>query len=156
MTCGGRGDTAAALAALTGLPVRTDPRLRERYYGHWQGLTLATIAERYPVEYARWRAGDQSPGCEVEHLDDVAKRVGEALHEAAETWSGGTVVVATHGGAARQGVGYLLGWDAAVVRGLGPLRNCHWTELSHDPERGWQLRAHNVGPAVARTTPPSI
>ncbi|MFC5941134.1 histidine phosphatase family protein, partial [Micromonospora harpali] len=31
-------DTAAALAALTGLPVRADARLRERHFGRWQGL----------------------------------------------------------------------------------------------------------------------
>src|SRR5690606_18245837 len=32
-------ETAAALARHTGLPVRRDPRLRERYYGEWEGLT---------------------------------------------------------------------------------------------------------------------
>jgi probable phosphoglycerate mutase len=138
-------DTAAALAALTGLPVRTDPRLRERYYGHWQGLTIAEVAERYPVEYARWRAGEQAPGCEIESLDDVGKRVGEALQDAADLVPGGTVVVATHGGAARQSCGQLLGWGPEILRSVGPLQNCHWTELRHDPVRGWQLRAHNVG-----------
>ncbi|MDG4764823.1 histidine phosphatase family protein [Solwaraspora sp. WMMD406] len=138
-------DTAAALAALTGLPVRTDPRLRERYYGLWQGLTMPTIAERFPAEHARSRAGDQSPGCEVESLDDLGKRVGEALQEAADATPGGTVVVATHGGAARQGCGYLLGWGAEILRTVAPLQNCHWTELRHDSVRGWQLRAHNIG-----------
>lgn len=59
-------DTAAALAALTGLPVRPDARLRERYFGHWQGLALSEVAERFPEEYARWRAGDPDPGAEIE------------------------------------------------------------------------------------------
>lgn len=149
-------DTADALAALTGLPVRLDRRLRERHYGRWQGLTLSVIAERFPTEYARWRAGEQAPGCEVESLDDLGKRVGEALQEAAETTPGGTVVVCTHGGAARQGVGHLLGWGPAVLRGIVTLRNCHWSELRHDPVRGWQLTAHNVGPTTAITTPPAI
>ena len=31
------------LATLTGLPARTDPRLRERHYGRWQGLTMTEI-----------------------------------------------------------------------------------------------------------------
>ncbi|HEY8451076.1 MAG TPA: histidine phosphatase family protein [Natronosporangium sp.] len=138
-------DTAAALAALTGLPVRTDPRLRERYYGQWQGLTIAEVAQRYPEEYARWRAGEQAPGCEIEPLDDVGKRVGEALQEIVDAMPGGTIVVATHGGAARQSCGHLLGWGPEIMRAVGPLHNCHWTELRHDPARGWQLRAHNVG-----------
>jgi broad specificity phosphatase PhoE len=121
-------DTAAALAALTNLPVRLDPRLRERNFGDWQGLTIAEIAERYPTEYARWRAGDPDLGCGVESIDDMAKRVGAALREAA----------------AQRGVGELLGWSHQVTRLLYGLANCHWSELRLDPARGWRLRAHNV------------
>ncbi|PZF88275.1 histidine phosphatase family protein [Micromonospora deserti] len=144
-------DTAAALAALTGLPVRADARLRERYFGHWQGLALTEAAERFPAEYARWRAGDPDPGAGIESLDDLGKRVGAALQEAADAVPGGTVVVAMHGGGARQGCGQLLGWDHAVLRTVGSLQNCHWTELRHDDVRGWHLRAHNVGLIVAPT-----
>jgi probable phosphoglycerate mutase len=138
-------DTVAALAALTGLPVSYDARLRERYFGIWQGLTLSEIAARYPAEYAAWRSGSPSPGCAVESLDDLGKRVGEAFQEAADATPGGTIVVVCHGGAARHGSGYLLGWPPSVLHTLGALGNCHWTELGHDAVRGWQLRAHNVG-----------
>ncbi|MBO4164602.1 MULTISPECIES: histidine phosphatase family protein [Micromonospora] len=139
-------DTAAALAQLTGHPVRPDARLRERHFGHWQGLALTDAAERFPTEYARWRAGDPDPGAGIEPLDDLGKRVGTALLAAVELADGGTVVVATHGGAARQGVGHLLGWDHDVLRSVGALANCHWTELRRNDVRGWHLRAHNVGP----------
>ncbi|MEV4199289.1 histidine phosphatase family protein [Micromonospora globbae] len=142
-------ETAAALAAVTGLTVRTDARLRERHFGRWQGLLLTEVAERFPAEYARWRAGDPDPGSEIETLDDLGKRVGSALIDAAEAAPGGTVVVATHGGGARQGMGHVLGWDAAVLRAVGSLQNCHWSELRHDDVRGWHLRAHNVGLIVA-------
>lgn len=138
-------DTAAALAALTGLPVRTDPQLRERYYGQWQGLTMTEVSERFPAEHARWRAGDPDPGCEVETLDDLGKRVGTAFQAAADAFPGGTVVVATHGGGAREGCGHLLGWERSVLRTITTLANCHWSELRHDDVRGWQLRAHNAG-----------
>lgn len=137
--------TAETLAALTGLPIRTDPRLRERYYGLWQGLTNSELWARFPVESARWRAGDPDPGCEVESLDDLGKRVGAALQEAADAAPGGTIVVATHGGAARQGCGHLLGWDSAVLATVRSLQNCHWTELRHHDVRGWQLTSHNAG-----------
>lgn len=146
-------DTAAALGTLTGLPVRYDSRLRERYYGQWQGLTLSEVAERFPTEYARWRSGDPDPGCSVESLADLGARVGAALVDVATANPGSTIVVATHGGAARQGCGHLLSWDATILRTVGTLHNCHWTELWHDDVRGWQLRAHNVGlivqPAIA-------
>lgn len=149
-------DTAAALTALTGLPVRTDARLRERYYGLWQGLTMTEVAERFPVEHANWRSGAQDPGCEIEPLDDMGKRVSAALQDAADAVPGGTIVVATHGGAARQGCGHLLGWPPQVLRTVGGLQNCHWTELRHDTTRGWQLRAHNVGPVGLTDIPAAV
>ncbi|MEV4493510.1 histidine phosphatase family protein [Micromonospora coxensis] len=146
-------DTAAALAEVTGLPVRTDARLRERHFGQWQGLLLTDAAARFPEEHARWRAGDPDPGAGIESLDDLGKRVGAAFADAADLVPGGTVVVTTHGGSARQGVGNLIGWDHSVLRAIGSLANCHWTELRHSDARGWHLRAHNVGlitrPALA-------
>ncbi|MEV4625186.1 histidine phosphatase family protein [Micromonospora sp. NPDC049523] len=148
--------TAEALAALTGLPVRTDARLRERFYGQWQGLTMAEVAARFPTEHARWRNGDADPGCQVEALDDLAKRIGTAFQAAADVKPGGTTVVATHGGGAKQGCGHLLGWGPPILRALGSLQNCHWTELRHDEVRGWQLRAHNVGPAAREPIPAAI
>jgi probable phosphoglycerate mutase len=138
-------ETAGTLAAQTGLPVRLDTRLRERFFGEWQGHTIDEIRRRWPREYADWRAGVPAPGCGIESLDDMAKRVGEAMFDAVEAAPGGTVVVVTHGGAARQGCGALLGWSADTLHALGGLDNCHWTELRHDPARGWRMRAHNVG-----------
>ncbi|GIF72219.1 histidine phosphatase family protein [Asanoa siamensis] len=142
-------DTASALAALTGLSIKSDARLRERHFGEWQGELLTDIEARYPAEYARWRAGDPSPGSGIESLDDLAKRMLAALQDAATLAPGGTVVVTTHGGAARQGCGALLGWPNEAIRTLGSLHNCHWTELRDRTKRtggtGWQLMAHNVG-----------
>lgn len=149
-------DTAAALATLTGLRVEPDERLRERGYGQWQGLTMTEIADRFPAEHAAWRCGAQSPGCGVEDLDDLGKRVSEALQDAADRHPGGTVVIATHGGAARQGCGHLLGWPVPVLRTVGPLQNCHWTELRHEGVVGWRLRAHNVGGSDRQPTPPPV
>jgi broad specificity phosphatase PhoE len=149
-------DTAAALAALTGQSVTHDERLRERYFGAWQGLTMAEVALRRPVEFARWKAG-QDVGGDVEDLDVMGKRVSDALQDAAALVpSGGTVVVATHGAAARQGVGHLLGWGREELRTLRALQNCHWVELTHDDDRGWQLGAYNVGAFAGRPAPPSV
>jgi probable phosphoglycerate mutase len=145
-------DTAAVLGDLTGLPVRHDPRLRERYFGQWQGLSLAEIAERFPAEHARWEAGAQAPGSDIESQDDLAKRVGEALQDAADACPGGTVVATTHGGGARQGIAWLLGWPAEATRTLRVLGNCHWAELVSGAQ-GWRLGAYNVGPAMRAESP---
>lgn len=149
-------DTAAALAALTGLSVRSDARLRERYFGAWQGSTMTEVSERRPDEYARWVAGADVIGGDIETLDDMGKRVADGLQEAADLVPGGTTVVATHGAAARQGIGSLLGWPAEQLRTLRALQNCHWAELTHDAARGWQLAAYNVGPFSERPVPAPV
>jgi broad specificity phosphatase PhoE len=81
--------------------------------------------------------------------------VADALQDAAALApAGGTVVVATHGAAARQGVGQLLGWPLPQLRTLRALHNCHWVELTHDDVRGWQMAAYNVGVFADRPIPP--
>jgi probable phosphoglycerate mutase len=149
-------DTAAALAALSGKPVQYDKRLRERYFGNWQGLTMTEVAGLYPDQHYRWTHG-QEVGGEVETLADLGKRVSEALSAAAAlSPPGGTVVVSTHGAAARQGIGHLVGWPLEQLRTLRALQNCHWVELTHDRERGWQVAAYNVGPFTDRPVPPPV
>ena len=137
-------DTAAALAALTGLTVRYDPRLRERHFGVWQGLTGAEAAARHPEEYARWQAGEPVDSCGVEGADELGKRTSAALREAAELAPGGTVVAVGHGGATRHGMVTLLGWPSQVLPTVGPLGNCRWVDVRHDAVRGWQLRGYNL------------
>lgn len=136
--------TAAAIAAATGLTVATDRRLRERGYGPWEGLTDDELALRYPTEFACWRAGEPIRIDGVEELAEVSERMSTALLDAAGRAPGGTVVVVTHGGAARRGVGALLGWPDNIVSTLGSLGNCRWTELRRG-RAGWRLVAHNVG-----------
>lgn len=149
-------DTAAALGALTGLSIGYDKRLRERYFGSWQGHTMAEVASLHPDQHARWTAG-QEVGGDVETLEELGKRVADALRDAVtQAPAGGTVVVATHGAAARQGVGHLLGWPMEQLRTLRALQNCHWIELTLDAKRGWQLAAYNVGPFSDRPVPPPV
>ena len=136
--------TAEPLASLTGLPVHLDPRLRERNFGEWQGLTMPEVAQRFPAAYARWRAVEPVGACGLEELDDLAKRVAAGLQEAADRAPGGTVVVATHGAAGKYGIATLLGWPAPIVRTLGSLANCHWIELLATPESGWRMLAYNT------------
>jgi probable phosphoglycerate mutase len=123
--------------------VRLDPRLRERNFGSWQGLTGAEASAKYPEAYARWRRGEVVAEAGVEELDAVTARAVAGLADAATL--GATVVVVTHGGTAKHGMAALLGWPDAMSRQLAGLGNCHWAELRHLGERGWLLRAYNIG-----------
>ncbi|GAA2528748.1 histidine phosphatase family protein [Pilimelia columellifera] len=140
--------TADALAERAGLAVTTDPRLRERHFGRWQGRTMPEVIDAHPHEHARWVAGDPDPGCEIEPRDRLLARGRTAFAAAADLVSdGAVVVVVTHGGTAKHGVGGLLGWPDELVPTLGGLGNCRWTVLERRVA-GWRLAAYNVGPSV--------
>jgi glucosyl-3-phosphoglycerate phosphatase len=138
-------DTAAELVALTGLTPIYDVRLRERCFGNWETLLGSEVKERWPAAYARWHAGEPVDEEGVEHLDDLSKRVSEALVEIVERHPGRTVVVVTHGGTVRHGIQSLMKWPQDVVYSISALGNCHWSELRHQQSRGWWLHSHNVG-----------
>ena len=114
------------------------------------------MAAQRPDEFARWKAGQDVVGGDVETLDDLGKRVADGLQDAARRAPGALVVVATHGAAARQGIGHLLGWPLEQVRTLRALQNCHWVELTHDSGRGWQLAGYNIGVLAGRPVPPAV
>ena len=80
--------TAAAVAATHGLEVRLDPRLRERSFGSWEGLTREDIA-LFP-------AGSRHDG---ETDDEVRERVLAAVQEIAAAHPGEQVLIVSHGAA---------------------------------------------------------
>ncbi|TAH50449.1 MAG: histidine phosphatase family protein [Betaproteobacteria bacterium] len=93
-------DTARAIANRRAQQPRTDPRLRERHYGVFQGLTYDEASARFPEAYARFKARDivqPIPG-DGESLATFATRVTEALAEIAQRHAGARVLVVTHGG----------------------------------------------------------
>ena len=139
-------NTATALGAVTGLDIEYDPRLRERDYGSWQGLSVREIEERYPADFARWRAGSPLTDLGFESVDEVAKRATAAMREIADRAKGGCAVAVTHGHSGKAGLVGMLGWPQSVAYALGGLENCHYAELRHTSARGWQQRAYNVGP----------
>lgn len=144
--------TAEPIAALTGLELTLDPRLRERGLGHWEGLTRPEVQARYPEEFAAWIAGKDVThfGRGGESRDIVAAR---AMAVFAELPDVDTAVLVTHGATSMALAAAVLGLPQ-TVHSLGPLANCHWSELvveyqaaeSGEPgESIWRLRAHNVG-----------
>ena len=91
--------TAQMIAAATGHEIVTDPRLRERHLGIFQGLNGDELREKYPEEYRLHRTVGPSyviPGGESMR-QQVARNVAY-LNEIAEKHLGETIVVVTHGG----------------------------------------------------------
>jgi probable phosphoglycerate mutase len=92
-------DTAAALAAVAGLPVITDTGLRERGFGVFEGLTFNEIQQRWPQLSQRWRQRDPLFGpAGGETLDAFYARCVGCAAELAERHPGQTIVLVAHGG----------------------------------------------------------
>jgi len=146
--------TARIVAETTGLPVTAEPRLVERGLGHWEGLTMDEVAVRYPDEYADWAAGQDVTRRGGETRDQVAARARAAFQDVPDV---PLAVLVSHGATAMALTNDLLGL-AQHTHLLGPLANCHWTEL-YAEARGsagprWRLRGHNLGAPGAVVPPP--
>ena len=90
--------TAAAIAAATGLGVELDADLRERSVGVFDGLAFTEAEARYPEAWKRLIARDPDAVPEGgETVDAVFERVGRALDRIVERHAGGRVVVVSHG-----------------------------------------------------------
>lgn len=95
-------DTARAIAqahAGGALPVRLDPGLRERHFGHFEGLSFTEIEARWPEDAQAWRT--RVPHWTPqggESLLQVRERIRRTLDAVAQQHLGGQVVVVAHGG----------------------------------------------------------
>jgi probable phosphoglycerate mutase len=127
-------ETAAYVAAASGLEVRTDPRLREYDLGERTGMTMAEYAVAHPEEYRAFRAGsyDVVPGGET--TAQVAAR-----GDGCQRLAGRCGVLVAHGAALKVSVAALLGWPTEAATSLQALDNCGWAEL-HDSGDGGRLR----------------
>jgi broad specificity phosphatase PhoE len=91
-------DLVLESAGLTGLPRRTDERLREREFGILDGLTIRGIRERFPEEAdRRARLGKfyhRPPG--GESWADVVQRLRSVTTELGRDYPGERVLVVAH------------------------------------------------------------
>jgi len=90
--------TARSVAEVTGHDIILEPRLRERHFGVFEGLTGAEMEANYPADYARFKSRDQAhviPG--GESASQFRARVCSCFDEIAGRHNGELVVVITHG-----------------------------------------------------------
>jgi probable phosphoglycerate mutase len=95
--------TAKAIATPRGMVVQTDVGLRERCYGAFEGLRHVDISERYPQEFAAWRAREMDArypdGQNVaETLREFSTRVLHAIIGIASRANHKKIAIVTHGG----------------------------------------------------------
>ena len=146
-------ETGQILADLAGIKLSTDERLRETFAGEWQGMTRDEIVAKYPEDYAAWGGDSEIRPGGGETRWEVSQRVVAAIEDALlNIPDGGTLVVASHGGALRSALGRLLGLDPRQWTILGVLANAQWSVLSELdenmpklPDLKWRLQEYNAG-----------
>ena len=146
-------ETGQILADLAGIKLSTDERLRETFAGEWQGMTRDEIVAKYPEDYEAWGGDSEIRPGGGETRWEVSQRVVTAIEDALlNIPDGGTLVVASHGGALRSALGRLLGLDPRQWTILGVLANAQWSVLSELdenmpklPDLKWRLQEYNAG-----------
>ena len=94
--------TAERIAARTGHEIITDPRLRERHLGLFQGLTREEAREKHPQDSDKLDSGDPDykiPG--GESARERYERMVACIEEIAAHHPGERIVIVSHGGALR-------------------------------------------------------
>ncbi|QLH83671.1 histidine phosphatase family protein [Halosimplex pelagicum] len=132
-------ETVEVLCDHLDAPVTFDPAWRERDVGVHQGLQFDEMPERFP-EYDLSASGPEAAHRSPESgesLVDVRERVVERWETMlAESESGETVLVVTHGGPVRLLLGHLNALDiveAILERSQG---HCSINEVEYDHETG--------------------
>jgi glucosyl-3-phosphoglycerate phosphatase len=149
--------TAEVLGRMTGLAVLREPELRETNGGAWQGQTRVEIIDGDGDRFRAWVAGhDVRPPGGESRTEVVARVVACVGRHLADLPPGGTLVVVSHGGAIRGGIGGLLGLAPEQWSALGVISNCAWSVLSQldlpaeaggDVVRRWRLEEYNCAAA---------
>lgn len=151
-------ETAAPLAARTGIPIICEGRLDEIDYGSWQGLTKEDIAARDPETFRRWREDPTVGAPGGEDVPAVARRVRAALDEIVQTEltearrqrsdasRRGPILVVSHKTALRALVCGLLGVDLRDYRRAVPQPVGGVTRISLARDaRGLMVRVRDIG-----------
>jgi probable phosphoglycerate mutase len=140
-------DTAQAIAAATGAPLRTHTGLRERGFGIFEGRTYAEIEQTWPAESEHWRrrTPDWQPPQGGESLIQVRARILQTLQELAAPHAGQQIVLVAHGGVMDQLYRLATGQELQAPR-TWQLGNTAVNRLLWTPEGlslvGWADTSH--------------
>ncbi len=136
--------TAEPAAAVAGVAVLVDPRLREVDFGAGEGLTSDELAERFPIEHAAFLARPaSSPLPSGEAGVDAISRAWPALEEISESADDSEVLVVCHSTLIRLLICRAIGLDPDLYRTAFPrMRNVGITTIVMNT-RGHHLECFN-------------
>jgi probable phosphoglycerate mutase len=110
--------TAQPIADAVGLPIQKRDGFAEIDYGAWDGLSAKEVAERFPIQYAKWTADPAwNPPTDGETAVALAHRVTHELEAIEHAYhDGGNVLIVAHKATIRVAICVLLGVDVGRFR----------------------------------------
>jgi broad specificity phosphatase PhoE len=145
--------TAEAIAALHGLPVESDARLREFRFGDWEGLTWVEITDRNPqlLETSDTIAAYRPPGGET--IADVIDRW-KSFQADLEREDHERVLVVTHAGMLHAAIRAIEPYGAEdVLAGRFRFAPASLTQLRFDERRIAVAKALNDATHLEEQSP---
>lgn len=130
-------DTAQTIADVLGMPVTTDPRLRETHLGDWQGKSHGEVDDAHPGARAIWRHDASWAPPAGESRLEVAVRARAVVEEqmiSYPEWDSHPLLLVAHGGTISALTSNLLGLAATQYPLLSGLGNTCWSQLTARPE----------------------
>lgn len=130
--------TAAPLAAATGIEPLVDPRLREVDVGAWEGLTADEVRARFPEQFEVWRSGqDLARGGGETAAAGGRRAVAAILEHLSATRPGRVLVVVSHGLVLRAALEELRRMAVVDVPSpVAPFANAAWLDLAAEVPAG--------------------
>nr|WP_256478006.1 histidine phosphatase family protein [Corynebacterium stercoris] len=128
--------TAEIVAAVLGLDLAVDTRLRETHLGDWQGKTHAEVDTIDTGARAHWRNNAAWAPPQGESRLDVARRARPVVDELMATydgWDDGAVLLVAHGGTISALTSNLLGLEEHQYPLLKSLGNTNMSRLRAMP-----------------------
>jgi len=134
-------ETARIAAGHLNLPLITDPKLRERNYGIYQGMDWAALTEGLSSQGVNLRDPDQTIE-EGESFSAFAQRIVAAFEEHAREYAGKNVLVFSHGGVVDI-VWRKAGSHALTVKREGTILNTSINVFDISADGVWKMGAWN-------------
>ena len=103
---------AAIISKYHDLKVQVYPELREKQFGHWEGMRLQTIKKGFKREWNEWlKRPDRARPIGAESYVEVMRRVFKVIQLILQKHARGPIVIVSHGGVNRVILSRMMGLD---------------------------------------------